>query len=108
REGQTAELVFAVGIGAANVEQQVGMKALEGALQVSFQDRQVVGVADAVGQMQIDIRGRLRQRIVVFLVDRERKDIRVAAENLRGTVAVMHIGVHYDRSEEHTSELQSR
>src|SRR4051812_44394604 len=51
-------------------------------------------IAAAVGQVDIEITGRLFERIIILLMHRESANGAVASENVRCPVAVVHIEVH--------------
>lgn len=68
-EGEAAELVFAVGIGTGDVEDEIGMKFAEGAGEMRVEDGEIVFVADAVGEIGVEGGGRLVPGVVALLMD---------------------------------------
>jgi len=92
RQSQPAEAIALEGIRAGEIEHDAGA-AREGARQRRRQQRQIPLVAGAVFQADIQIASRLERRIVVLLVHREREDGRVALEDHRRAVAVMHVEI---------------
>src|SRR5215472_9634017 len=68
-EREAAELVFAVGVRAGNVENKIRAKFGEAAHEMRFQDGEIVFVADAVGKIGVEIRGRLGLGVIPFLMD---------------------------------------
>lgn len=68
-ERKAAKLVFVIRIGAGDVEDEVRVKVVEGADQMRVEDGEIVFVAEAVGKVGVEIRGRLGFGIVMLLVD---------------------------------------
>ena len=68
-------MVFAVGIGAGYVADQLGIEAAQAGTERVVQPVQVVVVADFVGKIDVDGRRRLPGGIVIFLVKGNREDV---------------------------------
>ena len=92
-EREAAELVFTVRIGAGDVEDEVGMKIVEGAGEVRVEDGEIVFVAEAIGEIGVESGGRPGLRIIVLLMNGESEDRGIAGKNGGGTVAVVDVGV---------------
>jgi hypothetical protein len=93
-ESEATELVFAVGVGAGDIEDEIGVEFSEGAREVRVEDGEIVFVTDAVGEIGVEIRGRLRFGVIVFLVDGKSEDGGIAGEDGGGAVALMDVGVN--------------
>ena len=92
---QPAQLVFEIGIGARQVDNQLRVEhGQRGAVAVA-QAVQVLAVAHAIGQVNVQAGGRLLGGVVVELVDGEREHRRVAGENRGRAVAVVHVAIHH-------------
>ena len=64
-------------------------------------------VPGAVGQADVDRRGRLVEGVVALLVQRQRERVGVAGEDRRGAVAMVHVEVH-DRDPAHLAARAQR
>ena len=68
---------------------------------------QIFGVADAVGQVDIQAGWRLLGGIVVELVDGEREHRLVAGEDRGGAVAVVDVAIHHHGAADRAVALQA-
>ena len=92
-EREAAKLIFAVGVGAAEVEEQVGVEIVERVHKIFLEDGDVIVVVGAIGEMEVDVRGRLGHGVVVFLMDGESEDVGISGEDAGSAVALVDIGV---------------
>lgn len=93
REREAAELIFAVWVGASDVKNQIRAKFREAAREMRVENREIIFVADAIGEIGVEIRRRLGFGIVVLLMNGKSIDGRIARENGSGSVAMMNVGV---------------
>jgi len=95
-EAQAAKLVFFVRIGSPNVKKNFRTKVIEYTSYGGEQGGQVFFIFDAVLERQIEIGGWFVSGIVIFLMNGQRENGGIVAENVRGAVAVVDIGIHDD------------
>src|SRR5882724_5018823 len=107
RQHQATQLILAIGIRAAHVKNNVRPELFERLCHHRQQCLQIFVVLDAVIHIQVHIRRRLVRRIVVQLMNRNCKNRRVVAKNVRRAVSVMHVRVHDHRFVNHFIRLQS-
>jgi hypothetical protein len=74
-EIESAELVLAVGIGSRDVADEVGLELAESGAERVVEPGEIVVVADPVGQVDIDRRGRLPHGVIVLLVKGDGEDV---------------------------------
>ena len=92
-EVEAAELIVVVGVGAGDVEDDIGGEGGEGAFDGGCEDGEVLFVADAVGEGEVEVGGRFDRGVVVLLVDGEGEDGGVGGEDGGGAVAVVDVGI---------------
>ena len=89
-----------------HVDQQFRLEhSQRGAIAVA-QPLQVLRIADAVRQVDVQARERLLAGIVIELVDGEGEDGRVVREDGRRAVAVVHVAIHHHGAPDHAVALQ--
>ena len=93
-ESEAAELVFAVRVGAGDIEDEIGLEFAEAAGEMGVEDREIVFVADAVGEIGVEIRGRLGFGIVVLLMNGKSEYGGIVSEDGGGAVAMVDVGVY--------------
>ena len=64
-------------------------------------------VADAIGEIHVQIRRRLRVGIIIFLMQRQGENTLIAGEDGRGAVPLVHIRIDDQNSLERAVGLQS-
>ena len=74
-ERQSAQLVFAVGIGAGEIAEQVRLELAQAGTERVVEPGEVVRVAGAVRQVDVDGGGRLPRRVVAGLVQGDGEDV---------------------------------
>ncbi len=89
-------MVFAVGIRTTHIEENVGDESVEGCADGREKCVEILGVADVVGHVEVDVGGRFVGGIVVELVDGESEDGRIVGEDGGGAVAMVDVGVDDD------------
>ena len=67
---------------------------------------QILGVANAIRQMDIEARWRLLAGVIVELVDGKREYRKIAGEHGRRAVSVVHIAIHHHRLQDGFLVLQ--
>lgn len=93
RQGQSTELVFTIRVCTANVKNHVRTKLIECGLHGGDERSEIFVVVGTIPHVQIDGRRRFMRRIVVLLMDRERKDTSVIAKNCRSAIAMVDVGI---------------
>src|SRR6266436_10454275 len=74
-ERQAAELVFAIGIGAGDVAEQLRIELAKAGAERVVEPREIVVVASFVGEVDVDRRWRFPRRVVILLVKRDGEDV---------------------------------
>jgi len=90
---ETTQLIFPVGVGATDVEEQVRMEVVKRLHEVLFEDGQVVVVGGAIREVEIDVGGGLGHGVVVLLMNRKSEDVGVASKDFRGAIAVVNVSI---------------
>jgi len=93
REGQLAVAVAGGHIHAGEIEHHVGIRGVEHHRQMPLQRVEILGVAHAVFQGQVQSGTHLRQGIIPLPVHRERKHLIVGFEDGRGAVALVDVEI---------------
>ena len=75
RQRQSAELIFAIRIGSGEVTDEFRLELAQSQTERVAEARQIFGVADPVGQIQVKRRRGLEHRVVVLLMERDGEDI---------------------------------
>jgi hypothetical protein len=83
-----------VRIGAGQIDDQPGSEAMIELRKRGLQRMQVLGVAAAIGQFDIQVAGFLAKGEVPRAVQRQREDRVIAAKDTSGAVALMHVQIH--------------
>src|ERR1700732_2071523 len=73
---------------------------------MAFENRKIVVVSDSIRQVDVHRRRRLRERIIVLLMNREYENGSVAAKNRGRAIAMMHVRVQDHRGLNRSVELQ--
>ena len=92
-QGQSPQAVIAIGVGAGQVDHQIGPSKIEGDIQAMVQMQQVGFVSAAVRQFNIKVARFLVERVIAGAMDGEGKDAVVATQDAGGTVALMNVAV---------------
>src|ERR1035438_4290892 len=82
-------------VGAGHVQHQFGLEHRQRGMVAVLQPVNVLGIADAIGQVNIEARGRLFAGIVVELVDGKSEYRKIARENGGCAVAVVDVAIHH-------------
>ena len=93
RELQAPEPIAFVGIGAAEIEHQIGPMRVEDARQVLGERGEILLVAGAVLEGDVEVADFLPERKVVRAVQREREHRGLVPEDGGGAVALVHVAV---------------
>ena len=75
RQRQSAELIFAIRIGSGEVTDEFRLEHAQSQTERVADARQIFGVADPVGQIQVKRRRGLKHRVVVLLMERDGEDV---------------------------------
>ena len=90
---QPAEAVVVVGVGAGQIDDEIGAGEVEGGVEAVVELQQVGIVVAAVWQFDVEIAGFLLEGKITGAVDGEGENTVVAAQDAGGAVALMDIAI---------------
>lgn len=103
---QPPEAVVPVGVGAGQVDDEVGAGAVEGGAETPVEAGEVGAIAAAVGKLDVEVAFRLGKREVAGAVDGEGVDAVVAGQDGGGAVALMHVAIDHQHPADAALGLQ--
>ena len=97
-EREAAEAVALPRVRAREVERDLGRAAAQGDVERAVERLEVVGVAGAAGEVDVEVGGDALERVVARAVQRDRERVRVGAEEVGGAVALVDVAVDHERA----------